>query len=401
MKNELQRHKTHDAIKWVAIFLIVILLAVAVFALCVQVFNLQCKIAHDFDENGICVRCGAEKPIDEDKPADDDTEQAADGGGMAMGENFIGNGIMLLSTDIPRELYSQYDIAPIAETAKQLTATITPAETDRKEVNWLIAWKNASSSWANGKTVTDYVTVTPTADGALTANVSCLQAFAEQIIITVQVRSDHDITATCTVDYVKKLQSVAYQLNGGTALNWTSGSYQWTWLGSTNVETDIKTWSNYQAKFVDTYSIGTLDDAVSSHSVTIALSSALQTAIRNDGSLPFDKSGIGTTYTLACTSSQNTLTQGSLFYDGTYGYEKNVFWWCASPVSAGNFKLNAGGFRKLATHMKSCSTDFVVTIKATTASGVSYSKTCNINVSDTSLAILAEGLQLSETGLKF
>lgn len=43
---------------------------------------------------------------------------------------------------------------------------------------------DASSAWATGKTVTDYVTVTPTANGALTANVECIKDFGEQIKVT-------------------------------------------------------------------------------------------------------------------------------------------------------------------------------------------------------------------------
>ena len=49
---------------------------------------------------------------------------------------------------------------------------ITPADAANKKVDWTIAFKNASSTWATGKTVTEYATVTPSADGALTAVVA-------------------------------------------------------------------------------------------------------------------------------------------------------------------------------------------------------------------------------------
>ena len=69
-----------------------------------------------------------------------------------------------------------------------LTATISPETADNKSVDWSVSFVNPSSSWASGKTVTDYVTVTPTSDGALTANVNCLKAFGEQIKVTVASR---------------------------------------------------------------------------------------------------------------------------------------------------------------------------------------------------------------------
>lgn len=134
-------------------------------------------------------------------------------GGMVMNDNIVGNGIMLLSTPIPLAQYAEYGIAPVAETAKQLTATITPADATNKEVDWSIAWKNANSTWAQGKSVTSYVTVTPTSDGALTANVSCLQAFGEQIIITVTTREYAEINATCTVDYKQKYLGTSTSLS--------------------------------------------------------------------------------------------------------------------------------------------------------------------------------------------
>ena len=62
-----------------------------------------------------------------------------------------------------------------------------------------MSFVNPSSSWASGKTVTDYVTVTPTSDGALTANVECKQAFGEQIKVTVTSRENTNVYASCTV----------------------------------------------------------------------------------------------------------------------------------------------------------------------------------------------------------
>ena len=99
-------------------------------------------------------------------------------------------------------------VSPLAESAYTLTATVEPANAPDKAVDWSVAFVNPSSEWATGKTVTDYVTVTPTSDGALTATVQNLKAFGEQIKVTVTHRENENATASCTVDYTKKLEGV-------------------------------------------------------------------------------------------------------------------------------------------------------------------------------------------------
>lgn len=127
---------------------------------------------------------------------------------------------------IPVEVISANNISLLSSTAttaadgttsKTLTATITPADATNKKVDWSVAFKSASSTWAKGKTVTDYVTVTPTSDGALTATVACKKAFGEQIIITVKSREVSEISATATVDYEKKLLDFTCALQRKTA----------------------------------------------------------------------------------------------------------------------------------------------------------------------------------------
>ena len=87
-----------------------------------------------------------------------------------------------------------------------MTATIGPSGASNKAVDWSVAWKNSSSTWASGKSVSDYVTITPTSDGALTAKLkSSGQAFGEQIIVTVKSRSDTSVKATATVDWYGRI----------------------------------------------------------------------------------------------------------------------------------------------------------------------------------------------------
>lgn len=90
---------------------------------------------------------------------------------------------------------------PDGEYVSRLTATPHPENATYTDVDWDIEFANPDSEWASGKNVTDYVTVTPTKDGALTADVKCLQEFGEQIIVTVKSRSNPEAYATCIVDY--------------------------------------------------------------------------------------------------------------------------------------------------------------------------------------------------------
>ena len=148
----------------------------------------------------------------------EELEQGNEEGGAVIGE-VEENGISLMSAKIASADYDEYGVSPLAETAYTLTATITPSDASNKAVSWSAAWKNSSSSWANGKSVSDYVSIS---SNGLTATVECLQAFGEQIIITVKSTSNSNASATCTVDYSQKLTSMANVLIGSDAGVWQS-----------------------------------------------------------------------------------------------------------------------------------------------------------------------------------
>ena len=133
----------------------------------------------------------------------------ADNGGMLLSEETAGNGVKLMSTKIAAADYAANGISPQAETAYTLTAAIEPESAADKTVDWSIAWENAESKWAKGKTVTDYVTVTPTSDGALTAISQCLQPFGEPMIITVRSRMNTEAAASCTVNFAARPSAFA------------------------------------------------------------------------------------------------------------------------------------------------------------------------------------------------
>ena len=151
------------------------------------------------------------------------TDETADNGGAIIGES-VGNGVKLMSAKIPVAEYAANGVSAQAETAYTLTATITPNDASNKAVNWSVAFVNPSSSWANGKKVTDYVTVTPVANSVLTATVECKQAFGEQIKVTVTSVDNPEKSASCTVDYAQKVTGASLSFGGAANFDYESSS---------------------------------------------------------------------------------------------------------------------------------------------------------------------------------
>ncbi len=84
----------------------------------------------------------------------------------------------------------------------EVTATVAP-ESSITGLDWTLAFANPDSTWASGKNVSDYVTVSVDADER-GASLTCHQAFGEQIILTVSADLDSTVYATCNVEYAKK-----------------------------------------------------------------------------------------------------------------------------------------------------------------------------------------------------
>lgn len=141
-------------------------------------------------------------------------------------------------------------LAANGTTVVRVTATALP-ETAPQEFDWVLSFANPSSAWANGKNVTDYVTVTPTADGANTADVAIVGPFGEQIILNVISRDDTSKKANVTVDYVKRysFKKWIYDSNGGTRaeLNVTDGTIDEELQYSYSLKVKDELWNQYTA----------------------------------------------------------------------------------------------------------------------------------------------------------
>lgn len=80
-------------------------------------------------------------------------------------------------------------------------------------VTWGVEFVNADSTWASGKNVSDYLTVTPKSDFTRTVTITNKAPFGEQIRLTAALDGDSSKTASCTVDYVKRVGGGFYSLS--------------------------------------------------------------------------------------------------------------------------------------------------------------------------------------------
>lgn len=179
MNNELEQHKTSDKIKWILTLLAFILVGVMLVGI----------ICGWFDKK--------------DKPAEEQTQ--ANGEFIVTRPDDVLNGMILTVMAMSADA----GIATAAENSYSLTATVEPATADDTAVDWSVAWTDETNAWASGKTVTDYVTLTPTSDGSLTVRLSCKKAFAAQITVTVSSRNNPNIKATTTADYRERITGVS------------------------------------------------------------------------------------------------------------------------------------------------------------------------------------------------
>ncbi|MBQ7788819.1 MAG: hypothetical protein IJ398_04100 [Clostridia bacterium] len=103
----------------------------------------------------------------------------------------------------------------LSETASEgitLVATVEPSYATKTAVDWSVSFANPESEWATGKTVTDYVKITPTEEGSLTATLECVAPFGEQIIVKVVSKENAEISDTCPLEYMRRVESVSLRV---------------------------------------------------------------------------------------------------------------------------------------------------------------------------------------------
>ena len=301
-----------------------------------------------------------------------------DKSGAVIGES-VGSGMVLTSASIARADYEKYGVSPLAETAYTLTATITPATADNKNVSWSVVWANLTSSWASGKAVTNYVTVTPSSSGSLTATVECKQAFGEQIIVTCTSQQNADAKASCTVDYYERISSIDASISN-VALS--SGS-----------DIPFTTGMNFTVK--PTYSAGTLEDSYT-HTAKVKFTSAFEDHLEgySDNYIggmtirDFFGSGYSTEYTLNYGTINYTFFEMLCYSDsgGSYTIDDDPYF---ADVFYSALKAYNGDV-------------FTFTLTSTgKGSGTTKQQSYDVGVNTSSIAINVAELELNKNGIIF
>lgn len=154
-----------------------------------------------------------EQPADEEQGGEEELPPVVDENGeeMASGVTYAMPARMMYTSAAT----TAADGTTVSSSPITLEVTITPDTATDKSVTWSVAFVNPSSEWATDKTVTDYVSVSPS---GLTCTVTCHQAFGEQIKITVTSGDNPEATDSCVVDYLKRIEDVTFTLSDGTSV---------------------------------------------------------------------------------------------------------------------------------------------------------------------------------------
>ncbi len=112
--------------------------------------------------------------------------------------------ISLASYALATSDFEAYGISPQALEAKVITVNFEPANTTNKRIGWVCKWKDATSTWASGKNINDYVRFVPAADFGASATLAVKQPFGEPVIVTATSRANSALTSSSQFDYVAR-----------------------------------------------------------------------------------------------------------------------------------------------------------------------------------------------------
>ena len=183
----------------------------------VAVLNMKCVFGHAYtngacercsivcvhekvEADGLCAECGLTVKVENEVPLAVDTatgEALVSGQAYAMTNMAFTRATAMSSTEVE---------------GITIKANVLPEYASNKAVDWHISFVNANSTWATGKNVSDYVTLSPVSDGSLECVVTCLAPFGEQIKITVTSRDNSGAYSSITVDYLQTVTGVQIKI---------------------------------------------------------------------------------------------------------------------------------------------------------------------------------------------
>ena len=186
--NELHEHKKSDAVKWAVVFILIAVLAAGT----AGAWTVLLRDGH---------AGGAEEQPREEAVCPGPAATDGEGNAMESGVVYAMPAAMVFAATAAEQSSAGDGIT--------LQAAVIPEAADNKAVVWSVTFTDPASAWAAGRTVTDYVTVTPSAEDGTQATVKCLQAFGAQITVTVTSRLNAYAKAECVLDYARRITDMS------------------------------------------------------------------------------------------------------------------------------------------------------------------------------------------------
>ena len=186
--NELHEHKKSDAVRWAVVFILIAVLAAGT----AGAWTVLLRDGH---------AGGAEEQPREEAVCPGPAATDGEGNAMESGVVYAMPAAMVFAATAAEQSSAGDGIT--------LQATVIPEAADNKAVVWSVTFADPASAWAAGRTVTDYVTVTPSAEDGTQATVKCLQAFGAQITVTVTSRLNAHAKAECVLDYARRITDMS------------------------------------------------------------------------------------------------------------------------------------------------------------------------------------------------
>lgn len=173
-------------------------------------------------------------------------------------------------------------------TSVTVKATVKPDNAKDPTVDWSVFWSE-NTSWSNGKNPQDYVSVTPQSDGSNIVTLSCKSSFRTQITLECRSRSNPEIYATSTIDYISSYRyftiSQKYVGNAFDNEDDQSIAYNFDLYSSKEIYFQMPEYIADLENEDDNYSIYHYDDA------------SISVVFNNNGSVTPDKSTLNLTIT--------------------------------------------------------------------------------------------------------
>ena len=271
---ELNNHKQSDFIKWIISFTLIFVLLIGMVA---------------------SLALGLENRKNENKETPDIEQEETVSASQILTKPMLSHGVKLYSVENPTT-------APSGSVT--LNASLNASGTIyNDDILWEYAFKNPTSTWANGKKLSDYMSIAVSED-THSATFTCKMAFGEPIIVTAISEENPECTATCQFDYVKRITGVSDSYP-----NASSASYsRYIRIGATNTVTaDV------------TYGVGTVTPYIDILDIKVPYSNELISVITSNISSGMTAK-TSSTQIVTCTPKQGSSVTGSFNFSLTDFY---------------------------------------------------------------------------------